>query len=62
MAKSPKQNERWNVSYCATDQNSNDTIKDLNISWENRDIESIKNHLNTFLNAIGVALEVVDRK
>jgi tRNA threonylcarbamoyladenosine modification (KEOPS) complex Pcc1 subunit len=61
MAKA-KQNERWNVSFTATDSNSNDTIKDLTMNWENRDLDSIKANLNTFLGAIGVALEVVERK
>ena len=62
MAKSKTYNERWNVSCSKTDSQSNDTIKDLTLSWENLEAEGVKQNLNMFLAAIGVNLEVIDKK
>ena len=57
-----KVNDNWNVSYCARDAQSSEDIMNLNMSWENRDIEDVKKNLNIWLTAVGIQLEVVDKK
>ena len=58
MAKQ-KINESWNVSYYARDAQSSEEVLTLTMNWENRDIETVKTHLNTWLSAIGVPLQVM---
>jgi hypothetical protein len=41
MAKQ-KINESWNVQYYSRDAQSNEDILNLNMSWENRDIDGVK--------------------
>ncbi len=63
MARQEKKlNENWNVQYYARDAQTNEDILNLTMSWENRDAESVKKNLNTWLSAIGVALTVTDKK
>ena len=63
MARQEKKlNENWNVQYYARDAQTNEDILNLTMSWENRDVESVKKNLNTWLSAIGLALTVTDKK
>jgi hypothetical protein len=57
-----KLNENWNVQYYSRDAQSNESVVDVNMSWENRDVEGVKKNLNTWLTAIGVPLVVTDKK
>lgn len=53
MAKE-KINENFNLSFSSRDSNTNDTIMDCNINFENpRDDHSIVTKINTWLVAIG---------
>lgn len=61
MAKQ-KANENWNVQYYSRDSQTNEDILNLTMSWENRDIEGVKKNLNTWLSAIGIPLQVTDKK
>jgi len=61
MAKQ-KINESWNVQYYSRDAQSNEDILNLNMSWENRDIDGVKKNLNIWLSAIGVPLQATDKK
>ncbi len=61
MAKQ-KINESWNVQYYSRDAQSNEDILKLNMSWENRDIDGVKKNLNIWLSAIGIPLQVTDKK
>jgi hypothetical protein len=61
MAKQ-KINENWNVQYYSRDSQSNEDILNLNMSWENRDIDGVKKNLNIWLSAIGIPLQVTDKK
>jgi hypothetical protein len=61
MAKQ-KINESWNVQYYSRDAQSNEDILNLNMSWENRDIDGVKKNLNIWLSAIGIPLQVTDKK
>lgn len=61
MAKQ-KINENWNVQYYSRDAQSNEDILNLNMSWENRDIDGVKKNLNIWLSAIGIPLQVTDKK
>ncbi len=62
MAKAKELNESYRVSYTARDRKTNDDIMNLEMNWENRDLEDVKKNLNTWLTAIGVPLDVVDKK
>lgn len=62
MAKARELNENWNVSFTRRDRNSNEDMINLSMSWENHDYEHARKNLNTWLTAIGVPLEVVDKK
>ena len=54
MAKTIKINENFNLSYSSREDNTNDTVMDCNISFENpRDDSTIIHRLNTWLQAIG---------
>jgi len=54
MAKTTKINENFNLSYSSREDNTNDTVMDCNISFENpRDDSTIIHRLNTWLQAIG---------
>lgn len=57
-----KTKDNYNVSYNLRDDNTNDDIISVNMNWENRSIEEVKNNLNTWLRAAGLELEVVDKK
>jgi hypothetical protein len=61
MAKQ-KINESWNVQYYSRDAQSSEDILNLNMSWENRDIDGVKKNLNIWLSAIGIPLQVTDKK
>lgn len=54
-----KNNTRVRLSYTATDPNTNDTVMDLDLSFENVDYVKLKDNLNTWLKATGYELEVV---
>ena len=62
MPKAPKVNESWNVQYYSREAQSGEDIMNLNMGWENRDIDSVQKNLNTWLTAIGINLEVVVKK
>ena len=63
MARQEKKlNENWNVQYYARDAQTNEDILNLTMSWENRDVESVKKNINTWLSAIGIPLVVTDKK
>ena len=63
MARQEKKlNENWNVQYYARDAQTNEDILNLTMSWENRDVESVKKNINTWLSAIGIPLAVTDKK
>lgn len=61
MAKN-KTKDNYNVGYTLRDDNTNDDIICVNMNWENRSIEEVKNNLNTWLRAANLDLEVVDKK
>ena len=61
MAKQ-KINESWNVQYYSRDAQSNEDILNLNMSWENRDTDGVKKNLNIWLSAVGIPLQVTDKK
>ncbi len=62
MAKAKELNESYSVGYIARDRKTNDDIINLQMNWENRDLEDVKKNLNTWLTAIGLPLDVVDKK
>lgn len=62
MARSKKVNESFTVGYNSREKNTNDSVKDISMTWENRDLEDIKNNLNTWIRAIELPLEVVIKK
>ena len=62
MAKASKTRDSYNVSYTLRDDDTNDDIIVVNMNWENRTVEEVKNNLNTWLRASGLELEVVNKK
>ena len=62
MAKTTKTKDSYNVSYTLRDANTHDDIICVSMNWENRPIEEIKENINTWLVASGLALEVVEKK
>lgn len=62
MARTKKVNECFTVGYNSREKNTNDSVKDISMSWENRDLDDIKDNLNTWLRAIELPLEVVIKK
>jgi len=62
MAKASKTKDSYNVCYTLRDDDTNDDIIVVNMNWENRSVEEVKNNLNTWLRASGLKLEVVDKK
>lgn len=48
-----------NLSYTCRDRESGDDIINVNISWENGNLESLQTNLNTWLRSINVPLKVV---
>lgn len=54
--------EHWHISYNKANTKTNDIIKNLSLSYENLDIDGIRQNLNMFLAAIGIPLEVVNKK
>jgi|CryBogDrversion2_2_1035213.scaffolds.fasta_scaffold26540_2 hypothetical protein len=61
MAKVNKTKDSYNVGYTLRDANTHDDIVCVNMNWENRPIEEIKENINTWLRAIGLDLVVVDK-
>jgi hypothetical protein len=60
----PKQkvvNVSYDLRYSSRDEDHN-TIRDFGINFENPDVESLAENINTFLIAVGVPLEVVAKK
>jgi hypothetical protein len=62
MPKTKQINESYSVTYNARETGSGNDIKTLTMMWENRDDKEIKDNLNTWLNAIGCDLKVVEKK
>jgi len=60
MAKNKTTNTSYDLGYSARNEN-HDTIRDIRINFENPDIEFLMENLNTWLRAIGVDLEVVQK-
>lgn len=55
MAKNEKINENFNLSYSSRNDQTGETIMDVNISFENpKDYLVVAQRLNTWLNAIGL--------
>jgi hypothetical protein len=52
----------YNLSYSSRDDDTRDTIMDLEISFEDPTEEVLRKRINTWLTAIGVNLEVVEKK
>ena len=60
MAKNIKVNENYNLTYASSEDESRDTVSDINISFDNpKDETVVINRLNRWLTAIGLDLEVV---
>jgi len=54
MAKQPKVNENFSLSYNSREDQTGDTVMDCNISFDNpKDDSVVVNRLNTWLTAIG---------
>lgn len=54
MAKEPKINTNFSLSYSSRDDRTNDTVMDVSVSFENPSSSSVVIHrLNTWLKAIG---------
>jgi hypothetical protein len=54
MARAPKINENFNLSFSSREADTSDTIMDCTISFENpKDDSVIVHRLNTWLTAIG---------
>ena len=49
----------YRLSYSCRDENTRDTILDLDVSFQNPSDEILQKQLNTWLTAIGKNLEVV---
>lgn len=62
MARTKKMNESFTVSYNSREKNTDDSVKEISMSWENRDVEEIRNNLNIWIRAIDLPLEVVIKK
>ena len=62
MAKANKTKDNYSVSYTLRDDNTNDDIISVNMNWENRSLDEVKNNINTWLRAANLDLEVVDKK
>ena len=62
MAKESKTKDNYSVSYTLRDNNTHDDIISVNMNWENRSLEEVKNNINTWLRAANLDLEVVDKK
>lgn len=50
----------YSLNFSSRDGNTHNTIMDLNMSFEDPSKEDLKEHINTWLRAIGHKLEVVD--
>jgi hypothetical protein len=58
-AMEPILNEVWTVSYDRRDRDRNDTMRRVEMSWENRTPAQVAENLNAFLIATGAQLKVV---
>jgi hypothetical protein len=60
MTKTVKINENYSLSYNSREDQSGDTVADIDIRFDNpKDLSIIADRLNRWLTAIGVDLEVV---
>jgi hypothetical protein len=60
MAKNIKINQNFNLSYSSSEDESRDTVADINITFDNpKDNSVVIDRLNRWLTAIGLELEVV---
>lgn len=55
----PVLTEYWSVTYDRRDRDRSDTIRKVEMSWDNRTTAQVAENLNTFLAATGVPLKVV---
>lgn len=62
MAKPVPVSTYMNVSFRIDERSSNDTVKDVSMNWANRSPEEVRDNLNTWLQACGYDLVVVDKK
>jgi hypothetical protein len=51
-------NTRVRLNYTATDADSNDTLLDLDVSFDNADFQTLMDNINTWLTATGHDLVV----
>jgi hypothetical protein len=62
MAKTVKINETYSLSYNSREDQSGDTVADIDIRFDNpKDLSVITDRLNRWLTAVGVDLEVVSK-
>ena len=62
MAKNVKVNETYSLNYSSSEDESRDTVADINISFDNpKDDTVIINRLNRWLTAIGVDVQAVSK-
>ena len=60
MAKNVKVNENFSLDYSSREDQSGDTVADINIRFDNpKEPAVVAERLNTWLTAIGLDLEVV---
>ena len=50
----------YSLSYSARDEDSRETYRDINLSFENPTVEEVAENLNIWLTAIKVPLKVVN--
>ena len=50
----------YNLQYSARDENTRNTVLDLNVNFESEDREVVMKNLNTWLAAINSGLKVVE--
>lgn len=50
----------YSVNYSARDSDTHDTIRDINMNFDNPSMEDLVDNLNTWLQAIKLPLKVVE--
>ncbi len=59
MAKKKNLTESMSVNYYCRDSDTGEDVRRIDMSWENRPIEDVVQNLNTWLNAIGYPVRVI---
>lgn len=50
----------YSLSYSARDEDTRDTYRDISMNFDNPDMETLADNLNTWLQAIKLPLKVVE--